>query len=116
MTNHLGKNPKKGGNPPNDNKFKNIKNFIKGFIIDKLKIWLKWNNLKLLNIKIIEIDKIEYKIKYVIHNNSLFIIAKSIHPKWLIEEKAINLRKEVWFNPPNAPIIIENKIVNRKKL
>lgn len=27
----------------------------------------------------------------------------NIQPKWLIEEKAINLRKEVWFNPPKAP-------------
>lgn len=28
ITNHLGKNPKKGGNPPNDNKFKNKKKLI----------------------------------------------------------------------------------------
>ena len=34
-----------------------------------------------------------------------------IHPKLLIEEKAINLRKEVWFKPPIAPIIIFNKII-----
>lgn len=63
MTNHLGKNPRNGGNPPNESKFKNIKNLIEGFIKEKLKIWLKWNNLKLLNIKTIDIDKIEYKIK-----------------------------------------------------
>lgn len=59
ITSHLGKNPKNGGNPPKDNKFRNKKNLITGFIIEKLKIWLKWNNLKLLNIKIIDIDKIE---------------------------------------------------------
>lgn len=38
----------------------------------------------------------------------------SIHPKWLIEEKAINLRREVWFNPPIAPTKIEKIIVREK--
>lgn len=50
------------------------------------------------------------------HNNSLFIIAISIQPKWLIEENAINLRNEVWFNPPKAPIIIDKTIEIKKKL
>jgi len=59
ITNHLGKNPKNGGNPPKDNKFRNMKNLIEGFIIERLKIWLKWNNLKLLNIKTIDIDNNE---------------------------------------------------------
>lgn len=41
----------------------------------------------------------------------------SIHPKWLIEEKAISLRKEIWFNPPIAPIKVDKIIVklNKKK-
>lgn len=38
-------------------------------------------------------------------------IKRSINPKLLIEEKAINLRKEIWFNPIIAPIIIFNKII-----
>lgn len=41
------------------------------------------------------------------HNNSLNIILEIIQPKWLIEEKAISLRKEIWFNPPNLPKIID---------
>lgn len=39
-------------------------------------------------------------------NNILDII----HPKWLIEEKAINFRRDLWFSPPNLPKIIEKKI------
>ena len=31
------------------------------------------------------------------------IKAKIIQPIWLIEEKAINFRKEPWFKPPIAP-------------
>lgn len=46
----------------------------------------------------------------------MFIIAINIQPKWLIEEKAINLRREVWFNPPKAPIIIDKIIIIKKKL
>lgn len=46
----------------------------------------------------------------------MFIIAINIQPKWLMEEKAINLRKDVWFNPPNAPIIIDKIIATKKKL
>lgn len=37
----------------------------------------------------------------------LFKIPATIHPKWLIEEKAINFRKEVWFKPPNDPKITD---------
>lgn len=42
----------------------------------------------------------------------------NIQPKWLIEEKAIIFRKEVWFSPPIAPIKIDKIIVklNKKKL
>lgn len=64
----------------------------------------------------IEIDSKEYNKKYVIHNNSLFIIANNIHPKWLIDEKAINLRIDVWFNPPKDPINIDKIIDIIKKL
>lgn len=49
--------------------------------------------------------------KYIIHKFSLNIIAINIQPIWLIEEKAINFRKEVWFKPPKAPINIE-RIMN----
>ena len=31
IINHLGKNPKNGGSPPKDNKFKKIVNFMKKF-------------------------------------------------------------------------------------
>lgn len=44
------------------------------------------------------------------------IIAINIQLKWLIEEKAINLRKDVWFKPPNVPIIIDKIIAIKKKL
>lgn len=33
-----------------------------------------------------------------------------------MDEKAINLRREVWFNPPKLPKIIENIIININKL
>lgn len=33
------------------------------------------------------------------------------HPKWLIDEKAIIFRKDVWFNPLRDPIIIEKIII-----
>lgn len=39
----------------------------------------------------------------------------SIQPRWLIEEKAINFRRDVWFKPPKAPIKIEKKIIKEKK-
>lgn len=84
-----------------------MKNLIEGFIIETLKFWLNWNNLKLLNIKKIDIDKMEHSKKKVNHNNSLLKIAISIQPEWVIKENAINLRNEVWFNPPMAPTIID---------
>jgi hypothetical protein len=40
----------------------------------------------------------------------------NIHPKWLIEEKAINFRRDVWFKPPIAPTKIEKIIVKEKKV
>jgi hypothetical protein len=39
----------------------------------------------------------------------------NIQPKWLIEEKAINFRRDVWFNPPKEPIKIEKIIVKLNK-
>ena len=35
MINHLGKNPMKGGKPPNDNNDKNIKNFTIEFLLNR---------------------------------------------------------------------------------
>lgn len=72
--------------------------------------------MKLLNKKTIANDKKEYKIKYVIHKLSLLNIPAIIQPKWPIEEKAINLRKEVWFNPPKAPVRTEKIITINKKV
>lgn len=46
----------------------------------------------------------------------LFKILEIIHPKWLIEEYAISLRREVWFSPLILPIIIEQKIEKIIKL
>lgn len=59
--------------------------------------------------------KNEYKNKYIIHKFSLIIKAINIHPKLLIEEKVINFRKEVWFKPPNVPIITFKIIIIIKK-
>lgn len=57
IINHLGRNPIKGGRPPKDNKDKNIKNFTIEFLLNNPNIWLILNNLKLLNIKIIAIER-----------------------------------------------------------
>lgn len=54
---HLGKNPRKGGKPPKDNKGIEIINFCILDFKERENIWLRLNILKLLNIKIIEIDK-----------------------------------------------------------
>lgn len=54
---HLGKNPIKGGNPPKDNKGILINIFCILVLNFKLNIWLILNNLKLLNIKIIEKER-----------------------------------------------------------
>ena len=43
-------------------------------------------------------------------------MAANIHPKWLIEEKAINFRKDVWFSPPSDPMIIDKIIILKIKL
>ena len=40
-------------------------------------------------------------------------MAPNIHPKWLIEEKAIILRNEVWFNPPKDPVINEMQMIHK---
>lgn len=39
----------------------------------------------------------------------------NIHPKLLIDENAINLRKEVWLIPPKDPIITFKIIIKIKK-
>lgn len=63
-----------------------------------------------MNIKIIANDKNEYKQKYINHKFSLTSIAAKSHPRWLIEEKAIIFRREVWFNPLREPIITDKII------
>lgn len=54
---HLGKNPKKGGSPPNESRGMLINSFCILFLNFKLNIWLILNNLKLLNIKTIEKER-----------------------------------------------------------
>ena len=63
IINHFGKNPKKGGRPPKDSKDKNKINLITVLLLNKVNIWLIWNNLKLLNKKTIQNDKKEYNKK-----------------------------------------------------
>lgn len=70
----------------------------------------------MLNIKIIVKDKKEYKQKYINHIFSFTSMAAINHPKWLIEEKAIIFRKEVWFNPLKDPIITDKIMMALIKL
>lgn len=56
---HLGKNPKNGGNPPNERRGKLMNSFWILFFIFKENIWLIWKILKFLNIKIIINDNKE---------------------------------------------------------
>lgn len=46
---------------------------------------------------------------------SLISIFPINQPKWLIEEKAMSLRSEVWFKPPIAPTKIDKIIIVFKK-
>lgn len=57
ITSHLGKNPKNGGKPPKESKGIKITVFIKNLKLKEEKIWFKLKIFKLLNKKIIEIDK-----------------------------------------------------------
>lgn len=57
ITSHLGKNPKNGGNPPNDSKFMNRVNFKILDLKNKVNNWLIWINWNELNKKIILKDK-----------------------------------------------------------
>ena len=57
IVNHLGINPKKGGSPPNDNKFKNKENFKVLLKKKSINNWLIWYNLNILNKKIKFNDK-----------------------------------------------------------
>lgn len=57
IINHLGKNPKNGGKPPNERRGIKITVFIKNLKLKEEKIWFKLKIFKLLNRKIIEIDK-----------------------------------------------------------
>jgi len=60
---HLGKNPKKGGNPPKDNKGKENINLKLLFLLKKENIWFKLKILKFFNEKIIQKIKKEYNKK-----------------------------------------------------
>lgn len=57
ITNHLGKNPKNGGNPPKERRGIKIIVFIKNLKLNDEKIWFKLKIFNLLKRKIIEIDK-----------------------------------------------------------
>lgn len=57
IVSHLGINPKNGGKPPKDNKFKNNENFKYLLNINNEYNWLIWNNLNILNKKIKLKDK-----------------------------------------------------------
>lgn len=54
---HFGINPKKGGNPPKDNRLINIENLKYLLNINNENNWLIWNNLNILNKKIKLKDK-----------------------------------------------------------
>jgi hypothetical protein len=56
---HLGKNPKKGGNPPRDKSERNKINLITVLLLNITNICLIWYNLKLLNKNTIVKDKNE---------------------------------------------------------
>lgn len=45
ITIHFGRNPKNGGNPPNDSMFIIINILVSVDSVLAEKIWLKWNNL-----------------------------------------------------------------------
>lgn len=66
--------------------------------------------------KIIVNDKKEYRQKYITHIFSLINIAAISQPKWLIEEKAMIFRKDVWLSPLNDPIITDKIITILIKL
>lgn len=56
----------------------------------------------------IRVDRIKaYGRKYINHFLRLNAIVGSIHPMWLIEEKASNFRVEFILRPPKAPKIAE---------
>lgn len=57
ITIHFGANPKNGGNPPKDKRFKNIENFKTFEGKNNENNWLMWLILNKLNIKIKLKDK-----------------------------------------------------------
>lgn len=107
---HLGKNPINGGNPPNERKLIKIFILINGLIL-LMNNWLIKNIFIMLNEKHKILIISEYTIKKKNHKFSLIIKEEIIHPRLLIEEKAITFRNDVWFNPPNAPIIVLRIII-----
>jgi hypothetical protein len=57
ITNHLGKNPKKGGSPPKERRGIKITVFIRYLKLKDEKIWFKLKIFNLLKRKITVIDK-----------------------------------------------------------
>ena len=47
--------------------------------------------------------------------DSVILRALYIHPKWLIEENAINLRKDVWSSFPIALIIMDKTTLTNNR-
>lgn len=84
---HLGINPVKGGSPPKDSKSIGIINWRLGDLdINLFKSILVFEENLFNKIKIGVIN-IEYRRKYIIVNNSLFIEAKEIiQPMWVMDE------------------------------
>lgn len=64
-----------------------------------------------MNVKIIVRERKEYKQKYITQVFSFTIMAAINQPKWLMDEKAIIFRKDVWFKPLKDPIIMEVIII-----
>lgn len=56
---HFGRNPRKGGNPPNDKKLIIKANFINGILFNEKKSCLMWNVFKffMISIKLIEMNE-----------------------------------------------------------
>lgn len=111
---HLGKNPKKGGRPPKERRFRNRK--ARGARSKLMEPnWLIW--VLLLSCKIITTGKRRsvYKAKYVKASWEVSISDESIQPTWLIDEKVIKRRVWIWARPWMAPTTNEAMAISSKK-
>jgi len=50
-------------------------------------------------------------IKCTFHKFSLLLITVNIRPLWLMDEEVKIFRMEVWFNPPNDPMIVDIRMI-----